>query len=70
MDIPIKVVIHEAEEGGYWAEVPGMPGCYTQAETIEELKSNLCEALEGWLGATQEDALGRGEFEPGEVVTL
>lgn len=45
----IKVVIHEAEEGGYWAEVPGIPGCCTQGETFEELLENLYEAVEGCL---------------------
>ena len=42
----IKVVVHEAEEGGYWAEVPAIPGCATQGETFEELLQNLYEAVE------------------------
>ncbi len=33
----IKVIVHEAEEGGYWAEVPAIPGCATHGETFEEL---------------------------------
>ena len=45
----IKVVAHEAEEGGYWAEVPAIPGCATQGETMEELMRNLHEAIEGCL---------------------
>ena len=45
----IKVVVHEAEEGGYWAEVPAIPGCATQGETFEELLQNLYEAVEGCL---------------------
>ncbi len=45
----IKVVVHEAEEGGYWAEVPAIPGCATQGETFEELLTNLYEAIEGCL---------------------
>jgi predicted RNase H-like HicB family nuclease len=45
----VKVVIHEAEEGGYWAEVPAIPGCATQGETFEELLRNLYEAVEGCL---------------------
>src|SRR5829696_9150651 len=32
----LKVVVHEAEEGGFWAEVPAIPGCATQGETFEE----------------------------------
>jgi predicted RNase H-like HicB family nuclease len=45
----IKVVVHEAEEGGYWAEVPSILGCATQGETFEELLQNLYEAIEGCL---------------------
>jgi predicted RNase H-like HicB family nuclease len=45
----IKIVVHEAEEGGFWAEVPAIPGCATQGETFEELLQNLYEAIEGCL---------------------
>jgi predicted RNase H-like HicB family nuclease len=45
----VKVIVHKAEEGGYWAEVPSLPGCFTQGETLEEVKQNLYEANEGWL---------------------
>jgi predicted RNase H-like HicB family nuclease len=45
----LKVVIHEAEEGGFWAEVPAIPGCATQGETMEELMANIHEAVEGCL---------------------
>ncbi|MGA1847686.1 type II toxin-antitoxin system HicB family antitoxin [Deferribacter abyssi] len=51
----IKVIIHEAEEGGYWAEVPSIPGCVTQGETFEELLTNLYEAVEGCLSVDIED---------------
>lgn len=45
----IKVVVHEAAEGGYWAEVPAIPGCATQGNTMEELLANVREAIEGCL---------------------
>ncbi len=45
----IKVIVHEAEEGGYWAEVPAIPGCSTQGDSFEELLQNLYEAVEGCL---------------------
>ncbi|MGC1678286.1 MAG: type II toxin-antitoxin system HicB family antitoxin [Candidatus Binataceae bacterium] len=45
----IKVVVHKAEEGGFWAEVPSIPGCATQGDTFEELLKNLYEAVEGCL---------------------
>jgi predicted RNase H-like HicB family nuclease len=47
--VKIKVVVHEAEEGGFWAEVPAIPGCATQGETMDELLRNLQEAIEGCL---------------------
>lgn len=47
----LKVVVHEADEGGYWVEVPALPGCVTQGETFEEMLGNLYEAVEGWLAA-------------------
>ncbi len=45
----LKVVMYQAEEGGYWAEVPSIPGCATQGESFEELLTNLYEAIEGCL---------------------
>jgi predicted RNase H-like HicB family nuclease len=45
--VKLKVVVHEADEGGYWAEVPAIPGCATQGDTFEELLRNLYEAVEG-----------------------
>ena len=45
----IEAIIHKAEEGGYWAEIPSMPGCVSQGETLDELIVNLSEAAEGWL---------------------
>ncbi len=51
----VKVIVHKAEEGGYWAEVPSLPGCFTQGETLEELKQNVYEAVEGWLRTKEEN---------------
>ena len=45
----LKVVVHEAEEGGFWAEVPPIPGCATQGDTFEDLLANLYVAVEGCL---------------------
>ncbi|MFL6234702.1 MAG: type II toxin-antitoxin system HicB family antitoxin [Thermoanaerobaculia bacterium] len=50
----IKVVVHEAEEGGYWAEIPAIPGCATQGETFEDLLHNLDEAVKGCLSVDLE----------------
>lgn len=46
-----KIVVHEAEEGGYWAEVPAIPGCASQGETMDELLANMRDAIEGCLNA-------------------
>ena len=45
----LKVILHETEEGGYWAEVPAIPGCVTQGESVQELLRNIHEAVEGCL---------------------
>jgi predicted RNase H-like HicB family nuclease len=58
--VKIKVVIHEAEEGGYWAEVPALPGCATQGDTFEELLQNLYDAIEGCLAVEVEAPKGQG----------
>jgi len=50
----LNVIVHEAEEGGFWAEVPAIPGCVTQGESFDELLSNLYEAVEGCLAVDLE----------------
>ncbi len=50
----LRALIHSAEEGGYWAEVPALPGCVSQGETVDELRSNIREAIEGWLLAADD----------------
>lgn len=60
----LKVVVHEAEEGGYWAEVPAIPGCATQGESLEELLRNVHEAVEGCLSVDVREI----EMDPGDTV--
>jgi predicted RNase H-like HicB family nuclease len=50
----LKAIVHPAEEGGFWAEVPALPGCLTQGETLAELETNLREAIELWLSVDDE----------------
>ncbi|NCC51763.1 MAG: type II toxin-antitoxin system HicB family antitoxin [Spartobacteria bacterium] len=50
----LKAIIHSAEEGGYWAEVPALPGCVTQGESLTEIEANLKEAIELWFDAADE----------------
>ena len=52
------VVIHEEPEGGFWGEVPALPGCYSQGDTVEELLANIREAASGVLEVLREQ--GRG----------
>jgi len=64
------VLIYQAEEGGFWAEVPSLPGCYSQGETIEETMKNIKEAIEAHLLALKEEkeeAPVREEFVIGRV---
>jgi predicted RNase H-like HicB family nuclease len=51
--VRLKIVVHEAEEGGFWAEVPALPGCASQGETMDELLDNVREAITPWLAAGQ-----------------
>ena len=52
----LKVLIHADADGGYWAKVPALPGCVTEADTREELMANLREAIEGWLEVAGENS--------------
>jgi predicted RNase H-like HicB family nuclease len=52
------VVIQKAEEGGFWAEVPALPGCYSQGETVEETMENIREAIEGHVEALRQEGQG------------
>ena len=52
LTVTITAVVHpEPEAGGYSAEVPALPGCYTQGETLDEVRANLREAAEAWLAS-------------------
>jgi predicted RNase H-like HicB family nuclease len=67
--VKIKAVIFEAEEGGYWAKVPSMPGVYTQAETLDELKARLREAISLYL-SDDTAALAEAMQENGQVLDI
>ena len=53
--VEYSVVIHRAEEGGYWVEVPALPACYSQGETVDEALSNAREAIGLYLEALREE---------------
>ncbi len=50
----LRIVVHMADEGGYWAEVPALPGCISEGETLEETLAHIREAAEGWLEVSDE----------------
>lgn len=64
----LKVIVHEAEEGGYWAEVPAISGCATQGDSFEELLANLYEAVEGCLSVDLDP--GTESAESGRVIEI
>ena len=53
----IQAIVHKADEGGFWAEVPALPGCMTEGDTMDELQANLLEAIQGWTESATERAL-------------
>ena len=55
----LDIVVHETDEGGYWAEIPAMPGCITEGDSLEETKANIREAAEVWLATKLEWILTR-----------
>jgi predicted RNase H-like HicB family nuclease len=57
------IVRAEPDAGGYSASIPALPGCHTQGETLDEVRSNLREAAEGWLAVAHEDGLARDAAE-------
>jgi len=53
----LKILIHQDEKSGYWAEVPSLPGCFTQGETMDDLLTNLYEAIDGYLKVKEEETM-------------
>jgi predicted RNase H-like HicB family nuclease len=58
----IKAIVHHAEEGGYWAEVPALPGCITEGDSMEEVMANLKDAIEGWLAVAEMKSTSRNSM--------
>jgi len=57
MIMKLKVLIHKDEKQGFWAEIPSLPGCLTQADTMEDLFPNIYEAVEGYLKVREEESM-------------
>jgi predicted RNase H-like HicB family nuclease len=59
VDVTLTALVQpEPEAGGYSAEIPALPGCFTQGETMDEVRANLREAAEAWLAAAHDHASG------------
>lgn len=63
------LIIHPAEEGGYWAEVPALPGCYTQGETVEEVLGRAPDAIGSYIDALREDGKDVPELDSNVLIT-
>jgi predicted RNase H-like HicB family nuclease len=63
----LKVLVHPAEEGGYWAEAPALTGCVSEGATLDEVLANIREAAEGWIEAAAERASTDGQVQVIEV---
>ena len=63
----IKAIVHKAQEGGYWAEVPSIPGCATQGETLAELEENLRDAIEACLSVDVDPSDPSGDSQVLEI---
>jgi len=64
--VKLRVVFHRNEDGsGYWAEVPGFPGCLTEGDTLDEARLNVRDAFAGIVATLQNQ--GSSERLPGDV---
>jgi predicted RNase H-like HicB family nuclease len=63
----LAVVVHSAEEGGFWAEIPALPGCVSEGETLSETLANIREAAEGWLQVASQRAATGADAQLAEI---
>jgi len=63
LTMKLKILVHKADEGGFWAEVPALPGCVSQGETMDELRDNIREAIELWLETGEDQPFDQNQSE-------
>lgn len=56
MSYKVNVVI-EKDENGYYAYCPELEGCQTQGDSLEEILTNIKEAIELYLETLSEDEI-------------
>lgn len=66
----LKIIIRPGEDKGYVAQVPALPGCWSQGDTPEEASANAIEAIQGWLEVQQDKFESSIEEESVEIVTV
>jgi len=66
----LKLHVHPAAEGGFWAEVPALPGCISEGETMAELLANTREAVRAWLEAAEQAEQQSRRFPRRRVIEL
>jgi predicted RNase H-like HicB family nuclease len=67
--LKVRVIFHPCEEGGYWVEVPGFPGCVSEGDTLEEARNMIKEAFECFTESMQTDAVLHPEDQtPGDII--
>jgi predicted RNase H-like HicB family nuclease len=52
-----RVILYPGEDGYWVAECPSLPGCISQGKSKEDAVQNICEAIEGYVLALQQDGL-------------
>ena len=70
MNIPLKVVIHATKDGWYWAEIPALPGCVSEGDTLDDLDRNIREAIDGWVDAGNDRAAVPDEDDAGPPLVV
>ena len=55
----LTIEIYKSEEGGFWAKIKEMPGCYSQGEDLKDLFRMLENAIEIYLGIDSNKKHGR-----------
>jgi predicted RNase H-like HicB family nuclease len=66
----IRVIIYSSQDGGFWAEVPGLPGCYGEGETLDEVKRDITEAVESILQREERRSDSSDTKEPYQVCEI
>jgi predicted RNase H-like HicB family nuclease len=56
LHLTLDALLHPDADGGYTAEVPALPGCYSEGDTLETAVANIREAAEAWLAAAHDHA--------------